>query len=87
MGRPMRRPFVTISQYRMAPDSTQKKLNRVRLSLQVSYNLQVGDLIELPELPFALDGDSGFIQLTPSNIQSVLQNIQPPSGSGDKKKK
>ena len=71
----------------MAPDRTEKKLIRVRLSVQVSYDLQVGDTIESGDLPFALDGDHGFIQLTQNNIDSVLRRVRPSSAAPDTKKK
>jgi hypothetical protein len=61
----------------MAPDHTDKKLIRVRLSLQVSYNLPVGELIELPESPDGLDGER----------RPGPSEVPPPTETSDKNKK
>lgn len=78
----------------MARESTQKKLERVRPPrVQVSYDLEIGDAIELKELPFVmgvladLSGqpkealprlkDRRFVEITPDNFDGVLESMKP----------
>ena len=78
----------------MARESTQKKLERVRPPrVQVSYDLEIGDAIELKELPFVmgvladLSGqpkealprlkDRRFVEITPDNFDGVLDSMKP----------
>lgn len=78
----------------MARESTQKKLERVRPPrVQVSYDVEIGNAIELKELPFVmgvladLSGqpkealprlkDRRFVELTPDNFDSVLESMKP----------
>ena len=75
----------------MVRPSIQKKLTRVRSPrLQTSYDLKIGDAIELHFLP-GLPGDSGyqateslsqlnvcrFIDVNVDNFDSVIQNLKP----------
>jgi type VI secretion system protein ImpB len=78
----------------LARESTQKKLERVRPPrVQVSYDLEIGDAIELKELPFVmgvladLSGqpkealprlkDRRFVEITPDNFDGVLDSMKP----------
>jgi type VI secretion system protein ImpB len=78
----------------MANESIHKKLQRVRPPrVQVSYEVQVGDAIEMKELPFALGvlGDytgqpseplpplkeRRFVEVTPDNFDQVLEKMKP----------
>ncbi len=78
----------------MARESTQKKLERVRPPrVQVSYDVEIGNAIELKELPFVmgvladLSGqpkealprlkDRRFVELTPDNFDSVVESMKP----------
>ena len=78
----------------MARESIQKKLTRVRPPrVQISYDVQVGDAIELKELPFVLGvmGDftgqsteplpklkeRRFVDVNPDNFDSVLESMRP----------
>ena len=78
----------------MARESVQKKLTRVRPPrVQISYDVQVGDAIELKELPFVLGvvgdftgqpteplarlKDRRFVDVTPENFDSVLESMRP----------
>ncbi len=75
-------------------ESIQKKLTRVRPPrVQISYDVQVGDAIQLKELPFVLGvvGDftgqpvepleelkkRRFVDVTPENFDSVLESMKP----------
>lgn len=78
----------------MARESIQKKLERVRPPrVQISYDVEIGDAIELKELPFVmgvladLSGqpkealarfkDRRFVEITPDNFDSVLDSMKP----------
>jgi type VI secretion system protein ImpB len=78
----------------MARDSIQKKLQRVRPPrVQVSYEVQIGDAIEMKELPFVVGvlGDftgnpaeplprlkeRRFVEITPDNFDRVLEKMKP----------
>src|SRR5574337_144171 len=78
----------------MARASTQHKLDRVRPPrVHVTYDVEVGDAIEVKELPFVmgvmadLSGqpteqlprlkDRRFVEITPDNFDSVLESMKP----------
>ena len=78
----------------MAKGSTQHKLDRVRPPrVQVTYDVEVGDAIELKELPFVMGvlgdfsgqpvdplprlKDRKFIEVNPDNFDSVLEGMKP----------
>jgi type VI secretion system protein ImpB len=78
----------------MARQSTQHKLDRVRPPrVQITYDVEVGDAIEVKELPFVMGvmGDfSGmpteplprlkerkFVEINPDNFDSVIANMKP----------
>jgi type VI secretion system protein ImpB len=78
----------------MARESTQHKLDRVRSpSVQITYDVEIGDAIELKELPFVLGvlgdftgqpveplaklKDRKFIEVNPDNFDQVLESMRP----------
>ena len=78
----------------MARESIQKKLQRVRPPrVQVNYDVQVGDAMELKELPFVMGilgdftgnpteplprlKDRRFVEITPDNFDSVIESMKP----------
>ncbi len=78
----------------MARESTQTKLSRVRPPrVQISYEVAVGDAIELKEIPFVMGvlGDftghpsepleelkkRKFVEVTPDNFDDVLAKMKP----------
>ena len=78
----------------MAKQSTQHKLDRVRPPrVHVTYDVEVGDAIELKELPFVMGvlgdftgqpteplprlRDRKFVEVNPDNFDSVLEGIKP----------
>lgn len=78
----------------MARESTQHKLDRVRSPrVQITYDVEVGDAIELKELPFVvgvlgdLTGqpeqplarlkDRKFVEVNPDNFDTVLEGMKP----------
>jgi type VI secretion system protein ImpB len=78
----------------MARDSMQHKLDRVRPPrVQITYDVEVGDAIEIKELPFVMGvlGDftgqpteplaklkeRKFVEVNPDNFDSVLENMKP----------
>jgi type VI secretion system protein ImpB len=78
----------------MAKQSTQHKLDRVRPPrVHVTYDVEVGDAIELKELPFVMGvlgdftgqpteplprlRDRKFVEVTPDNFDSVLEGMKP----------
>jgi type VI secretion system protein ImpB len=78
----------------MAKQSTQHKLDRVRPPrVHVTYDVEIGDAIELKELPFVMcvlgdfSGqpteplprlrDRKFVEVTPDNFDSVLEGMKP----------
>jgi type VI secretion system protein ImpB len=78
----------------MARESVQKKLTRVRPPrVQISYDVEIGNAIELKELPFVLGvvGDftgqpeeplaklkeRRFVEITPDNFDGVLESMKP----------
>jgi type VI secretion system protein ImpB len=77
--------------------STQHKLDRVRPPrVHVTYDVEVGDAIEIKELPFVLGvlgdftgqpteplarlRDRKFVEVTPDNFDSVLAGMKPHLG-------
>ena|SRR5438067_481823 len=78
----------------MAKQSTQHKLDRVRPPrVHVTYDVEVGDAIELKELPFVMGvlgdftgqpseplarlRDRKFVEVNPDNFDSVLEGMKP----------
>jgi type VI secretion system protein ImpB len=78
----------------MAKQSTQHKLDRVRPPrVQITYDVEVGDAIEVKELPFVMGvlgdftgqpteplarlKDRKFVEVTPDNFDAVLENMRP----------
>src|ERR1700749_591706 len=78
----------------MAKESTQHKLDRVRSPrVQITYDVEVGDAIEMKELPFVMGvlgdltgqpeqrlaalKDRKFVEINPDNFDSVLKGMQP----------
>lgn len=78
----------------MARSSTQHKLDRVRSPrVHVTYDVEVGDAIEIKELPFVMGvlGDftgqpvdplprlkeRKFVEVNPDNFDSVLEGMKP----------
>ena len=78
----------------MARESVQKKLQRVRPPrVQITYDVEIGDAIELKELPFVLGvlgdftgmpadplprlKDRRFVEVTGDNFDSVLESMKP----------
>src|SRR5260221_1960758 len=78
----------------MAKASTQHKLDRVRPPrVQITYDVEVGDAIEIKELPFVMGvlgdfsgqpteslprlKDRKFVEVNPDNFDSVLEGMKP----------
>ena len=78
----------------MARESTQHKLDRVRSPrVQITYDVEIGDAIEIKELPFVMGvlgdftgqpteplarlKDRKFVEVTPDNFDTVLANMKP----------
>ena len=78
----------------MGRESTQHKLDRVRSPrVQITYDVEVGNAIELKELPFVMGvlgdltgqpekplaalKDRKFVEINPDNFDSVLKGMQP----------
>jgi len=78
----------------MAKDSMQHKLDRVRPPrVQITYDVEVGDAIEIKELPFVMGvlgdftgqpteplaklKDRKFVEVNPDNFDTVLANMKP----------
>jgi type VI secretion system protein ImpB len=78
----------------MAKESVQQKLSRVRPPrVHITYDVEVGDAIELKELPFVMGvlgdftgqpeqplprlGDRKFVEVTPDNFDEVLEKMSP----------
>jgi type VI secretion system protein ImpB len=78
----------------MAKESTQQKLSRVRAPrVHISYDVEVGDAIEMKELPFVMGvlgdftgqpeqplpklGERKFVEVTPDNFDQVLEKMNP----------
>ncbi|MCC7497240.1 MAG: type VI secretion system contractile sheath small subunit [Bryobacterales bacterium] len=78
----------------MANKGTQHKLDRVRPPrVHVTYDVEVGDAIELKELPFVMGvlgdftgqpeqplarlRDRKFVEVTPDNFDQVLEGMKP----------
>src|SRR4030081_1926844 len=78
----------------MAKASTQHKLDRVRPPrVHVTYDVEVGDAIEIKELPFVMGvlgdftgqpteplprlKDRKFVEVNPDNFDSVLECMKP----------
>jgi len=78
----------------MAKQSTQHKLDRVRAPrVQITYDVEIGDAIEVKELPFVLGvmgdftgmpteplakvKDRKFVEINPDNFDEVLEKMKP----------
>jgi type VI secretion system protein ImpB len=78
----------------MGKESTQHKLDRVRSPrVQITYDVEVGNAIELKELPFVMGvlgdftgqpeqplppmRDRKFVEINPDNFDSVLKGMAP----------
>jgi type VI secretion system protein ImpB len=78
----------------MAKQSAQHKLDRVRPPrVQITYDVQVGDAIEIKELPFVVGvlgnftgqpeqplpklKERRFVEINPDNFDAVLESMQP----------
>jgi type VI secretion system protein ImpB len=78
----------------MAKESTQQKLSRVRSPrVHITYDVEIGDAIELKELPFVMGvfgdftgqpdqpmpllRDRKFVEVTPDNFDQVLEKMSP----------
>ncbi len=78
----------------MARESTQQKLSRVRSPrVHITYDVEVGDAIEVKELPFVMGVlgdftgqaetplprlmDRKFVEVTPDNFDQVLDKMTP----------
>jgi type VI secretion system protein ImpB len=77
----------------MAGESTQHKLDRVRAPrVQITYDVEVGNAIELKELPFVMGvlgdfsgqpdqlpamKDRKFVEINPDNFDQVLKGMTP----------
>lgn len=78
----------------MARESTQHKLDRVRSPrVQITYDVEIGDAIEIKELPFVMGvlgdftgqpteplarlKDRKFIEVNPDNFDIVLESMKP----------
>jgi type VI secretion system protein ImpB len=78
----------------MARESTQHKLDRVRSPrVQITYDVEVGNAIEMKELPFVMGvlgdftgqpekplaalRDRKFVEINPDNFDAVLKNMAP----------
>src|SRR3954464_3174279 len=78
----------------MARQSTQHKLDRVRPPrVQITYDVEVGDAIEMKELPFVMGvlgdftgqpvdpmprlKDRKFVEINPDNFDTVLESMKP----------
>jgi type VI secretion system protein ImpB len=76
------------------PESVHKKLERVRPPrVHISYEVEIGDAIELKELPFVMGvlgdftgqpvdplpklRDRKFVEVTPDNFDDVLKSMKP----------
>jgi len=78
----------------MARESTQHKLDRVRPPrVQITYDVEIGDAIEIKELPFVMGvlgdftgqpteplarlKDRKFIEVNPDNFDLVMESMKP----------
>ena len=78
----------------MARQSTQHKIDRVRAPrVQITYDVEVGDAIEVKELPFVMGvlgdftgqpvdplprlKDRKFVEINPDNFDTVLESMKP----------
>jgi type VI secretion system protein ImpB len=78
----------------MARASTQHKLDRVRPPrVQITYDVEIGDAIEVKELPFVMGvlgdftgkpvdplprlKDRKFVEVNPDNFDAVLESMRP----------
>jgi type VI secretion system protein ImpB len=78
----------------MPKESTQHKLDRVRAPrVQITYDVEIGDAIEMKELPFVMGvlGDltgqpekplaalkeRKFVEINPDNFDTVLKGMEP----------
>jgi type VI secretion system protein ImpB len=78
----------------MARESTQQKLSRVRAPrVQITYDVEVGNAIEMKELPFVMGvlgdltgqpekplaalKDRKFVEINPDNFDTVLKGMSP----------
>ena len=78
----------------MARQSTQHKIDRVRPPrVQITYDVEIGDAIEVKELPFVMGvlgdftgqpteplprvKDRKFVEINPDNFDTVLESMKP----------
>lgn len=78
----------------MAKESVQQKLSRVRAPrVHITYDVEIGDAIELKELPFVMGvlgdftgqpetalprlAERKFVEVTPDNFDQVLEKMNP----------
>jgi type VI secretion system protein ImpB len=78
----------------MARQSTQHKIDRVRAPrVQITYDVEIGDAIEIKELPFVMGvlgdftgqpvdplprlKDRKFVEVNPDNFDAVLESMKP----------
>jgi type VI secretion system protein ImpB len=78
----------------VARESTQHKLDRVRPPrVQITYDVEIGDAIEVKELPFVMGvlgdftgqpteplarlKDRKFVEVNPDNFDAVLESMKP----------
>ena len=78
----------------MARESTQHKIDRVRPPrVQITYDVEIGDAIELKELPYVMGvlgdftgqpveplprlRDRKFVEVNPDNFDQVLEGMKP----------
>lgn len=78
----------------MARESVQQKLSRVRAPrVHITYDVEIGDAIELKELPFVMGvlgdftgqpaqalprlAERKFVEVTPDNFDEVLEKMSP----------
>src|SRR5579864_2445097 len=78
----------------MARESVHAKLERVRPPrVHVTYNVEIGNAIELKEIPFVMGvmadlsgmpedplprvADRRFVEITPDNFDAVLESMKP----------
>jgi len=89
-------PSIASGEYEelMARESTQHKIDRVRPPrVQITYDVEIGDAIELKELPFVMGvlgdftgqpveplprlRDRKFVEVNPDNFDQVLEGMKP----------
>src|SRR6516225_3661687 len=78
----------------MAREGVQQKLSRVRAPrVHITYDVEIGDAIEVKELPFVMGvlgdftgqpvdplprlAERKFVEVTPDNFDTVLESMKP----------